>query len=105
MANADAWFMCRVGYVETYRALGLVAGERVARRFRDEWPAFGSIEVGAALADDAARLALDTGLRSLDALHLAAALLLPGEDVTFAAWDDRLRAAAGSRGLAVVTAD
>ena len=102
MAHADAWFMCRLGYVETYRATGLAAGEPAARRFRDEWPAFGSIEVDAALADEAATLALETGLRTLDALHLAAALLLPREDLIFAAWNDRLRPVARTRGLAVL---
>jgi uncharacterized protein len=99
MAEADAWFMCRIGFVETFRATGLAAGERVADRFRQEWPAFGSIEVDAALAEDAADLAVASGLRTLDALHLAAALILPSDDLVFAAWDERLRLAAGARGL------
>jgi predicted nucleic acid-binding protein len=99
MADADAWFMCRVGYVETFRATGLAAGARVANRFHREWPAFASVEVDAALVEDAAGLALSSGLRSLDALHLAAALILPRDDLTFAAWDERLRDAAGGHGL------
>jgi hypothetical protein len=36
--------MCRAGFVETARAVGLVAGESVVRRFAQEWPAFGVVE-------------------------------------------------------------
>jgi predicted nucleic acid-binding protein len=38
-------------------------------------------------------------LRSLDALHLASALVLPREDLTVAVWDRRLHAAARADGL------
>jgi predicted nucleic acid-binding protein len=99
MAAADGWFMCRIGFAETYRATGIAAGERVAQRFAAEWPAFGSLEVDAALVEEAAALALSARLRTLDALHLASALLLDGDDLVFAAWDERLRVAAGERGL------
>jgi uncharacterized protein len=102
MADADAWFMCRIGFVETYRAIGMAAGGRVAQRFVAEWPAFGSIEVDATLAEAAAGLAAASGLRTRDALHLAAALVLPGEELVLAAWDERLRAAARERGLRVL---
>lgn len=99
MADAEAWFMCRIGFVETYRAIGIAAGEHVAQRFEAEWAAFGSIEVDADLAEAAAGLAVASRLRTRDALHLAAALLLRDEDLLFAAWDERLRSAAGERGL------
>jgi uncharacterized protein len=99
MRDADGWFMCRVGFVETYRATGMAAGERVAQRFAAEWPAFASIEVDAALAEQAAALAVVQGLRTRDALHLAAALVLPAEDLLFAVWDERLRTAARAQGL------
>ena len=68
MQEARAWFMCRVGYVETARVVGLAAGDNVVRRFAEEWPAFGVIEVDQDLAERAAGLARDGGLRSLDAL-------------------------------------
>jgi predicted nucleic acid-binding protein len=51
------------------------------------------------LVEHAAALCLDRDLRSLDALHLAAALVLPGDDLVFATWDRRLHAAAGAEGL------
>ncbi|HWY91069.1 MAG TPA: hypothetical protein VNY31_10395 [Solirubrobacteraceae bacterium] len=39
MHHADGWFMCRVGFVETVRAVGLSAGQAAARAVREEWPA------------------------------------------------------------------
>jgi len=99
MADAEAWFMCRVGFVETLRAVGLAAGAPATEPFVDEWPAFGVIEIDQALVESAAALALDRGLRSLDSLHLAAALLIGGEDLVLATSDRRLHAAARAEGL------
>jgi uncharacterized protein len=105
MHDADGWFICRIGYVETIRAVGLSAGTATTRAVRQEWPAFGIVEVDERLAEHAASLALDCGLRSLDALHLAAAMLLPGPEVTIATWDQRLHTAAAAEGLDVLPAD
>lgn len=101
MQAADRWAMCRVGYVETARAIGLAAGEGVVRRFENEWPAFTVVEVDAALAGHAASLAAAHDLRSLDALHLAAALTLPRGDLVLATYDRRLHGAARGSGLDV----
>ena len=54
------------------------------------------------LVESAASLALARDLRSLDAVHLAAALLLEGEELAMATWDRRLHAAALGEGLQVV---
>jgi predicted nucleic acid-binding protein len=102
MQAASGWFTCRVGFVETARAVGLVAGESVVRRFASEWPAFGIVEVDQDLAERAAALAFGSALRSLDALHLASALLLPRADVCVATWDQRLSNAARDQGLRVL---
>jgi predicted nucleic acid-binding protein len=102
MQVANGWFMCRVGFVETARAVGLVAGESVVRRFAQEWPAFGVVEVDQDLAERAASLALAGALRSLDALHLAAALLLPRSELCVATWDRRLSNAAREQRLRVL---
>jgi predicted nucleic acid-binding protein len=51
------------------------------------------------LASDAAQLAVEHGLRSLDALHLGAALALPQDELLLATWDKRLHAAAMSEGI------
>jgi predicted nucleic acid-binding protein len=99
MGEADGWYICRVGFVETVRAVGLVAGARATKPVRDEWPAFGLVEVDQPLVEHAALLCLERDLRSLDSLHLAAALLLSGNDLVFATWDRRLHAAAGAEGL------
>ncbi len=99
MQRADGWFMCRAGFVETVRAVGLAAGLRATKAVREEWPAFGVVEVDQPLAEHAVALALNHELRSLDSLHLAAALLLPGEDLMFATWECRLHLAARAEGL------
>lgn len=99
MQSTDRWFMCRVGFVETFRAVSLTGGTAAAKAVRQEWPAFGVVEVDERLAEHAASLALAHGLRSLDALHLAAALVLPRSGLTFATWDHRLHAAAVAEGL------
>jgi predicted nucleic acid-binding protein len=99
MERAADWYVCRVGFVETIRAVGLVAGPRATKAVEDEWPSFGVVEVDQALVEHAAALALERELRSLDSLHLAAALLLPGDDLVFATWDRRLHAAARLEGL------
>lgn len=99
MDRAESWFMCRIGFVETVRAIGLSAGQAAAQTVREEWPAFGVIEVDQPLVEDAAKLAITRELRSLDALHLAAALMLPRDDLLLATWDRRLHAAAAAEGL------
>jgi predicted nucleic acid-binding protein len=102
MDRADGWFMCRIGFVETIRAVGLSAGKAAAKTVREEWPAFAVIEVDQPLAEEAAELAINRELRSLDALHLAAALSLPQDDLLLATWDHRLHAVAGAEGLELI---
>jgi predicted nucleic acid-binding protein len=99
MAHAETWLMCRAGFVETVRAVELAGGTTAAKAVTTEWPALAVIEVDQRLVEDAARLALTHDLRSLDALHLAAALLLPGEGLVFASWDRGQHMAAGAEGL------
>jgi uncharacterized protein len=99
MDNADAWSMCRIGFVETVRAVALAGGRSAIKRVERDWLAFDVIEVDRALAEHAAQIALSAELRSLDALHLAAALVLPSEDLTIVTWDARLHRAALDQGL------
>jgi len=91
--------MCRVGFLETARAVSLAGSPSAVRALQAEWPAFAVIEVDQDLVERAIELALAHDLRSLDALHLAAALVLPHEDLTVAVWDRRLHAAARAEGL------
>jgi predicted nucleic acid-binding protein len=102
MKTAEAWFTCRVAFVETFRALAIAAGSTPARRFAAEWPAFNVVEVEQELVASAAHLSVARGLRSLDALHLASALLLPVENLALATWDRRLHSAAGQERVALV---
>jgi hypothetical protein len=71
MARADGWFMCRVGFLETARAVSVAGSPSAVRAVHGEWPAFGVIEVDQDLVERAIELALAHDLRSLDALHLA----------------------------------
>lgn len=109
MGEADGWAICRVGYVETAQAIRLAAGKgavkRAVKRFLADWPSFEVVEVDASLAEQAAELTFANELRSLDALHLAAALLLDFQELTLATWDVRLHRAAQRQGLAVFPAD
>jgi uncharacterized protein len=102
MDSAEGWFMCRVGFVETVRAVGLSTGQAATETVRQEWPAFGVIEIDQRLVEDAAKLAITRELRSIDALHLAAALMLPRDDLLLSTWDRRLHAAAAAAGLKLI---
>jgi len=103
MRDAELWIVMRAAFVETMRALTL-AGGPTPRRFASELPSFTVVEVDQPLCDRAATLAGEEDLRSLDALHLAAALTVGDERLVLATWDRRLWAAAFRRGLAVLPA-
>jgi|SRR5690625_6918485 len=68
----------------------------------EEWPSLGVVEVDEELTEHAARLTLEYDLRSFDALHLAAALLLPPEGLVLATWDRRLHSSAQAHQLDVL---
>lgn len=105
MQDARAWAMCRIGFVETVRAVALAGGRSAVKKVESDWLAFDVVEVDSPLAEHAAKLALSSDLRSLDALHLAAALVLPSADLTVATWDARLHRAAAERGLKTLPAE
>lgn len=102
MQEADTWAICRIGYVETARAVSLAAGRPALKRLQGDWPSFEVVEVDHELAEQAADLAITAGLRSLEALHLAAALRMPRPGLTLATWDQRLHRAAGESGLPTI---
>jgi uncharacterized protein len=99
MDGESVWSTCRICFVETVRAVCLASGPRPVERVESDWLAFEVVEVDRELAEQAAHLAVSTKLRSLDALHLAAALVLPRRGLTFATWDTSLHKAARDRGL------
>jgi uncharacterized protein len=104
MAPEAKWSMCRVGYAETARAVALGGEPAGVERLRREWSLFDIVEISQSLVEHAADLAVSTGLRALDAMHLAAALTLPPAELTFATWDARLHRAARARGLRTLPA-
>ncbi len=104
MAPESDWVMCRIGFVETVGAVARGGGLEDLERLKREWSLFDVVEVSQGLAERAARLAIETGLRALDALHLAAALSVPAGDVLFASWDARLHRAAREQGLRTLPA-
>ncbi len=99
MDPAFDWVMCRVGYVETAGAVARGGGVGDLDRFRRDWSLIDVVEISQSLVERAASLAVSSGLRALDALHLAAALSVLGGDVLFATWDVRLHRAAREHGL------
>jgi uncharacterized protein len=105
MNGPKPWAMCRIGFVETVRAVGVGGESQDVKKVERDWVAFYIVDVDRALTEHAAELALSHRLRTLDALHLAAALALPVDDLTFASWDTRLHRAAGDEALATLPAE
>ena len=104
-SRADTFSCCRVGFVETYRAITLAGLPRVdiARaEFERDWRHVAIIEVDEALMRHAAVLGATMRIRSLDSLHLAAADTLGGSDFALATWDRRLWQAARTLGIPVL---
>jgi uncharacterized protein len=104
MDEADAWSSCRLAFVETVRAVGRRAGARGTRKVKGDWWNVDVVEVDRRLSEHAAELALSAELRTLDAMHLAAALSLSAESPVFATWDTRLHRAAREHGLRTLPA-
>jgi predicted nucleic acid-binding protein len=77
----------------------------VARRaFADDLQSISIIELDEATCEAAASIAETTGVRTLDALHLAAAQRISAPGVGFLSVDLRLAQAARALGLTVITA-
>jgi predicted nucleic acid-binding protein len=102
--------MASIGYAEVRAALAaarrrrrLSQGAVNAARTEIEvrWSEIDVQHVDEMLVRNAGDVAETYALRPLDATHLAAALALTDEELVFATWDDRLRAAARKAGLAV----
>lgn len=104
MSQADSCAICRVGYVETVRAVARGGGAQDVERAERDWPSLRVVEIDSEVTERAASLSVETGLRTLDALHLAAALSLSAESLVFATWDVRLHRAAREHGLRTLPA-
>lgn len=109
LLRADGALMtARHTIVEVRRNLArLLAGrDLLAARaaFTNDLRSISIIELDEATCDSAALIAESTGVRTLDALHLAAAQRVHAPGVTFLTFDVRQAQAARALGLTVVTA-
>jgi len=104
MAAAEVNSISWVGFVETIRAVGRTVGSSGVGWFESERSTFDIVDFNRTLAGRAGRIGWSTGLRSLDAIHLAAALSLSPRELVFATWDVRLHRAAHEHGLRTLPA-
>lgn len=91
---------CDLARTELLRAVRRAAPDRVVRA-REVLDALTLIEVTTAVFEDAGLLDPNI-LRSLDAIHLAAALILGDDLEGMVTYDDRLGQAASANGIAVI---
>jgi hypothetical protein len=109
LLRADpALLTARHTIVEVRRNLARLLSGRdlVAARlaFADDLRSFSIVELDEATCESAAAIAETTGVRTLDALHLAAAQRVSAPGVGFLTFDLRQAQAARALGLTVVTA-
>ena len=109
LLRADpALLTARHTIVEVRRNLARLLSGRdlVAARlaFADDLRSFSIVELDEATCESAAAVAETTGVRTLDALHLAAAQRVSAPGVGFLTFDLRQAQAARALGLTVVTA-
>lgn len=101
--SADrGWVTARLTSIEVRRNLSrALSGRDLAaarRQFERDWAQMSVVELSAEVCEAAADLAESTGARSLDALHLGAAMVVGGGALPFVTFD--LRQAQVARGLA-----
>jgi uncharacterized protein len=109
LLRADAALLtARHTIVEVRRNLArLLSGRDLAaarRAFANDLRSFSIIELDETTCESAAMIAETTGVRTLDALHLAAAQRVSAPGVGFLTFDLRQAQAARALGLTVVTA-
>jgi predicted nucleic acid-binding protein len=108
LGSDPALLTARHTIVEVRRNLARLLDEvdAVAARsaFNEDLRVFSIVELDAVTCDKAAAIAELTGVRTLDALHLAAAQRVGGPAVPFLTFDLRQAQAARSLGLTVVGA-
>lgn len=102
LAGARTVTTSRLSYVETRAAFARAAREKrlsatdvrsTGKALDQRWSQLAIVELDDTLVREAASLADAHPLRASDAVHLASALSIAGEDpamVTFACWDARL---------------
>ena len=105
MAEADQLTTSQVGYTETLRAVLRAAAteDKAHDQLREVWRGISVVALDHRLSERAGELAASSGLRSLDAIHLASAeSLSPRDALVLATFDRRLWDVARDRGHALL---
>ncbi|MEX1173860.1 MAG: type II toxin-antitoxin system VapC family toxin [Chloroflexota bacterium] len=105
LSTDQAWFAGAHTWTEVAIALDrrVIPQERDAalQRFRTDWGRITTVAMDGVVCARAADLGIGHRLRTLDALHLAAAERAGGADLTFVTFDARLAVAARAMGWPV----
>jgi hypothetical protein len=100
------WVTGRHTWVEVLRNLArLLEGRerlRLEEAFRNDWSAINIVELDRVTCERAADIARSASVRTLDALHLAAAQRIGGSGLCFVTFDLRQARGARSLGLSVL---
>ncbi|HET7386012.1 MAG TPA: type II toxin-antitoxin system VapC family toxin [Nocardioidaceae bacterium] len=109
----DAAVSSRLAYVEVHAALAAAGRDHGldtdAQRQAEAacevyWAATRPVELTEPIAVHAGKVAAEYALRGADAIHLASALAVGGEELLFAAWDQRLRSGVEAAGMRLAPA-
>jgi predicted nucleic acid-binding protein len=101
LAHCEAAFSSRLAVVECARAIARASDRTALTTSAEIFEALVLHEVNEAVLERAATLT-PSSLRSLEAIHLATALLLGQSDLAFVTYDDKLARAAEAQGLSVL---
>jgi len=104
VADASSIVACRVLHIEVMRGLSFIASpmERATAqmRFADDWRRLIIVELDEQMGDLASTIAASTGVRTLDSLHIATAILATAD--AFVTFDRRQADAARAFDLNVL---
>ncbi len=108
LCSDSRWITGRHTQVEVRRNLARrlepEEADDARRRVLEDWARTTIVELDEETCETAALIAERTGARSLDALHLAAAVRVAAEELRFVTFDRRQASAARELGFAVVGA-
>lgn len=106
LESDSTWVTGRHTWVEVLRNLArLLEGPelvRIDKAFRADWEGIHVVELDCVTCERAAEIARAEGVRTLDALHLAAAQRVGGTALSFVTFDLRQARAARSLGFSVI---
>lgn len=99
MDTDDSWVTSRVTMIETARALHRAGMPEAIAEFDEDAGETAIIELDHVVAGLARAVANETGVKTLDAIHIATAQQLPDPELEFLTYDERQARAAAAVGL------